>query len=161
MATLETTNLTTTMMEDTELNALVQTVAQARRQTAQAQAALTTVRAAFEQQHAEVIAAVTAAQARLEQAEEALRQATLAAYAGAGNKRPHPAVAVRVMTRLVYDPEGITAWARENLPAILVLDVKTFERVAQHLMVPGVTVSAEPVATIAQDLTPWHMPDDR
>lgn len=161
MVAHEMMNLTTALNEDTELNALVQAVAQVRRQTAQAQATLTTARIAFEQQHAEVIAAVTAAQAQQERAEEALRQATLAAYASAGNKRPHRAVAVRVMTRLVYDLGAITAWARENLPAILVLDVKTFERVAPHHQVPGVTVSAEPVATIARDLTPWHAPDNR
>jgi hypothetical protein len=64
---------------------------------------------------------------------------------------------VRVTSHLVYDVQSITVWARENLPAVLVLDVKTFERVAPHLMVPGVSMVEEPIATIAQDLAAWLM----
>ncbi|HMA37996.1 MAG TPA: hypothetical protein VKY74_26335 [Chloroflexia bacterium] len=90
--------------------------------------------------------------------EEALRSATLAAYAESGSKRPHPATGVRVQTRLIYDREALTAYARQHLTQVLVLDVKAFERVAATLHVPGVEVVEEPQATIAQDLARYLPP---
>lgn len=137
------------------IEALVHMVAATRRQTARAETTLKAVRSAWEQDHVTLLATVEEARAAQEAAEAALRQAVLAIFAQEGNKHPHPATGVRVTSRLVYDAQTITEWARENLPAVLVLDVKTFERVAPHLMVPGVSTVEEPIATIAQDLATW------
>jgi hypothetical protein len=138
-----------------DIEALVRVVAAARQQTTQAEATLKTARSAWEQDHAALFTIVEAARAAQEVAEAALREAVLAVFTQEGNKHPHPATGVRVTSRLIYDPHAITEWAREHLPAVLVLDVKTFERVAPHLMVPGVSTVEEPTATIAQDLAGW------
>lgn len=137
------------------IEALVQVVAATRQQTARAETTLKAARSTWEQDHTALFTTVEEARAAQESAEVALRQAVLAIFAQDGNKHPHPATGVRVTSRLVYDPQAVTAWARENLPAVLVLDVKTFERVAPHLLVPGVSAVEEPIATIAQDLAPW------
>lgn len=142
-------------METTNLDSLVHAVAQARQQTAAAQAAVTAARRAFENEHAMLFATLEVARTAEEQAEAQLREAGLIAFRATGSKRPHPAVGVRVCTRLVYDPAAVTTWAREHLTALLVLDTKRFEQVAPHLMVPGVTIHTEPQATIAQDLDEW------
>jgi hypothetical protein len=139
------------------IEALVRVVAAARQQTAQAESTLKTARSAWEQDHAALFTTVEEARTAQEAAEAALRQAVLTIFAQDGNKHPHPATGVRVTSHLVYDAQSITEWARENLPAVLVLDVKTFERVAPHLMVPGVSMVEEPIATIAQDLAAWLM----
>jgi hypothetical protein len=102
-----------------------------------------------------LLATLDNARAAQEQAEAALRDAVLVAYHTTGSKRPHPAVGVRVCTRLVYDPATVTTWARDNLTPLLVLDTKLFEQVAPHIKVPGVSVVNEAQATIAQDLAPW------
>jgi hypothetical protein len=145
-------------MDTTNLDALVRTVAQARQQLAHAQEAVAATRRAFEAEHAPLLATLETARAAQEQAETTLREAVLTAYTATGSKRPHPAVGVRVCTRLVYDPAAVTAWARENLTPLLVLDTKLFEQVAPHIKVPGVTTITEPQATIAQDLEPWDKP---
>jgi hypothetical protein len=139
----------------TDIEALVRVVAAARQQTAQAEATLKTARGLWEEDHAALFTTVEESRAEQEAAEAALREAVLAIFALKGNKHPHPATGVRVTSRLVYDPQVITEWAREHLPAVLVLDAKTFERVAPHLMVPGVSTVEEPIATIAQDLAAW------
>lgn len=138
--------------------ALVGAVAAARRETDMALQAVAAARRTFEEQARPLFLALEAAKATLATAEEALRTATLAAYAAAGSKRPHPTVAVRVQARLHYDREVVTTWCRANLPGALVLDPKTFERVAPTLQVPGVVLAEEPQATIAQDLTRWLPP---
>lgn len=143
------------METTTTLEMLVRVVAQARQDTAAAQAAVSQARHTFEAEHMPLFATLDAARTAQEQAESALREAVLAAFIATGNKRPHPAVGVRVYTRLVYDPAAVTAWARENMTPLLVLDTKRFEQVAPHLGVPGVTISPEPQATIAQDLDLW------
>jgi hypothetical protein len=142
-------------MDTMTLDALVCAVAQARQQTAAAQAALSATRHAFETEHAPLFATLEAARSAEEQAECRLREAVLNMYNSTGSKRPHPAVGIRVCTRLIYDPAAVTEWAREHLTALLILDTKRFEQVAPHLMVPGVTTCTEPQATIAQDLDPW------
>ena len=137
------------------LSPLVQTVAAARVATAQAQTTLTTARSAWEQANAALLEAVTAARSAQTTAEEALRTATLAAYAATGSKRPHPALGVRLITRLEYDRDRVTAWAHQHMPAVLTLDTRQFEAIARQLAVPEVTVIQEPTATIRTDLTPW------
>ncbi|MDQ2807171.1 MAG: hypothetical protein M3Z04_09730 [Chloroflexota bacterium] len=134
---------------------LVQTVATARVATTQAQTTLATARSAWEQANADLLQAVSAARSAQASAEERLRVATLAAYAATGSKRPHPALGVRLTTRLEYDRAQVTAWAQRHMPAVLTLDIARFEAVARQLAVPEVTVVHEPTATIRTDLTAW------
>ena len=147
----------------TTLDDLVATVARAR-QTAQAAIApITAARQQFDAAMAPLVGAKEAAFAALDAAEEALRAATLAAYTTSGAKRPHPAAGIRVGLRLVYDRDALTAYAREHLRQVLVLDVKAFERVAVTLAtngapIAGVQIVEEVQATIAQDLGSYLPP---
>ncbi|MDQ2806694.1 MAG: hypothetical protein M3Z04_07220 [Chloroflexota bacterium] len=134
---------------------LVQAVAAARVATSQAQTTLATARSAWEQANAGLLQAVSATRTAQATAEETLRTATLAAYAATGSKRPHPALGVRLTTRLDYDREQVTAWARQHMPTVLILDTARFEAVARQLAVPEVTVISEPQATIGTDLHAW------
>lgn len=147
-----------TLAIDLTIEELVRLVATCRQQTTQAQATLASARSAWEYAHGALFTAVSDAQTAQAAAEAALRDATLTAYATNGSKHPHPATGVRVTLRLIYDREAITTWARINLPSVLMLDVRTFERVAVELHVPGVRAEPEPQATIAGHLRPW-LPD--
>ena len=140
-----------------DLDALVAAVAQARQAAVAAVAPITAARLAFEAQIAPLITVREGAFAALDAAEAALHTATLAVYAATGAKRPHPAAGIRVGLRLVYDREALTAYAREHLRQVLVLDVRAFERVALTFAgsgapIPGVQVVEEVQATISQDL---------
>jgi hypothetical protein len=120
---------------------------------------LAAARQQFDEQIRPLVEQKDAVRAALAGAEEALRTATLAAYEEAGSKRPHPAAGIRIQARLVYDREAVTAYARQHLTQVLMLDTKAFERVAATLHVPGVEVVEEALATIAQDLR-GYLPAD-
>jgi hypothetical protein len=134
------------------LDELVQTVAYQRSAANAVLEQLATARRAFEDACRPLFERREAALAALDTAETALRDATLAAFAATGAKRPHPATGIRVTTRLEYDVDAMTEYARRHLPQVLKLDKKLFEDVAPTLRLPGVTVIEEPAATIAQDL---------
>jgi hypothetical protein len=131
---------------------LVAAVAAARWQANRILEQLATARQQFDEQIRPLVEQKDSILAALAGAEEALRTATLDAYAESRSKRPHPATGIRLQTRLVYDREAVTAYAREHLTQVLILDAKAFERVAATLHVPGVEVIEEAQATIAQDL---------
>lgn len=99
------------------------------------------------------------ARTQIEILETDLRTATLETYAETGNKKPHPALSVRVNTRLEYDPVLIRQWCIENLPQALTLDKKALEKYAKGVAdiapVPGLTITRQPQATIASDLTAY------
>jgi DNA polymerase-3 subunit epsilon len=77
----------------------------------------------------------------------------------ANDKHPHPAVGIRNITRLEYDPRKAYLWCQDHLPAALVLDRTFFEKhakaVAKTSPLDFVTISQEPQATIATDLSAY------
>lgn len=76
-----------------------------------------------------------------------------------GNKAPHPAVKVREMTKLEYDPDFVLAWCKANMQAVLELDKTAFEKYAKAVVevapVPGVKLVTVPQATIASNLSAY------
>ncbi len=79
-------------------------------------------------------------------------------YAAQGDKRPHPAILVREMTRLDYDAKTARDWAETNLRAALVLDYKKFERAVKQLGAPDfVRVYTEPRVTVSSDLSSYAL----
>ena len=143
---------------DPELHNAVRALAAARRAAQDAACA----REAIRQEIAESALGqqLTAAETRLLQARDA--EATARAqldelaqmhYAAHGDKRPHPAVAIRELTMLEYDPKVARQWAETNLRAALVLDHKKFEKAVKDLGAPDfVRIYTTPQVTVSADL---------
>ena len=138
-----------------DLNNLVLELARARAEVAEAHARLVALMAST---------AIIEAQAdehfakeRVADLEDAVRKAALEEYARSGNKRPHPAVSMRINKRLRYDVGAALEYCRQNFNAAVktVLDTKVFEKVAPNLGLDFVEVAEEPQATIASDLTDY------
>ena len=83
------------------------------------------------------------------------RALVLESYLATGNKKPIDGASVRVMTKLNYSLPEATEWAKDNAPALFVLDVKKFEKVAVEMGCPVVTEEQTPQATIATDLSSY------
>ncbi len=110
------------------------------------------MRAEFERSIEPGVARVKAAAAACAEAETELRTLALAEYERTGNKQPGPGVAIRVVTKLDYDPQEALAWAIKHLVA-LQLDRRVFESLAKTAAGPAFVVTiSEPQATIASDL---------
>jgi hypothetical protein len=88
-------------------------------------------------------------------AETEVRKEALAAYEETGDKKPHPAVPIKMYTVLEYEEANALDYAREHLPKALKLVKRTFEKAAKVLELDFVTVTQEPRATIARDLSEY------
>jgi hypothetical protein len=94
---------------------------------------------------------------QVDELSDQLRELAMADYKATGSKKPHPAMGIRVSTRLIYDQGVALTWAKTNLPAALVLDTKTFEAFVKASTVPVTFVSEHHIAsaTIATDLSEY------
>lgn len=94
---------------------------------------------------------------RIETLESLIRDRALDCFSKSGEKKPHPAVSIRMRTVLSYDPDRALAWCKVYLPKALSLNRKIFEKharaVAETHPVPFVEIRKEPQATIARDLS--------
>jgi hypothetical protein len=70
-------------------------------------------------------------------------------------KKLNSAVTIKEYTVLVYDSSDALEFARQHVPKALKLDKRTFEKAARVLEPDFVTVTKEPRATIASDLSAW------
>jgi hypothetical protein len=84
--------------------------------------------------------------------DEDIRRTAVRAYEVDGDKRPHPGIGIRVMTRVEYDEAEALEHCRAHLPEALVLKRRTFEKVARLVPPSFVTLRQEPQATIATKL---------
>lgn len=101
-----------------------------------------------------------AAERRLQEAavddkERQLRRDAVRAAYDTDNFEPPQGITLKHFTEVVYDPKVADTWARVNVPALMVLDTKTFEKAARAGTLPGAPVQlVEDVrATIASDLS--------
>ena len=85
---------------------------------------------------------------------EARKQA-LVVYAETANKAPHPAIKVKMYTVLGYDDGEALDYARVYIPRAVKLDKRKFEQAAKVLEPDFVTITQEPRATIARDLSKY------
>ena len=92
------------------------------------------------------------AKADVADAEARVRAAALDAFAETGDKRPHPAVGIREMTRLYYYDSDAFSYCVEHLTTALKMDRRKFEKVAKAAELEFVDILKEPQATIARDL---------
>ena len=86
-----------------------------------------------------------------QEAETKLRDLALQSYAKTKEKTVAPGIGIRVMTRLNYESQKAMEWAMEHKLA-LKLDSSAFEKIAKTSNLPFVTITEEPVATIATEL---------
>lgn len=135
-------------MGELQLDELVGAVARARRELEEARAVLR-AKEEFLEPFRE---AVREASMRVEEAEERLREAARVVYEATGNKSPHPAIGIRIMTRLEYDVGPALDYCRQHLPTALKLDKAAFEKAARAIPLDFVTKREEPQVTIAQKL---------
>jgi len=106
----------------------------------------------FISQHTDFFADVASAASKVAEEEDKLRELTIKAYQETGNKAPAPGVGIREVTKLEYDPKNALMWAVEHRLA-LQLNKTAFEKIAKTDTPEFVTVSTEPQATIATDLS--------
>lgn len=93
-------------------------------------------------------------------AEDAVRRQALALFESNGHhKQVHPAVTVKDVIHLQYDPEVALEYARQHLPKALKLDKRAFDKVARVLEPDFVTQTVEHKPYIARDLSAFV--DDR
>lgn len=144
----------------TDFNLLVYAVAVTRKAHAEIDAAVKARRAEFEASIADLLAAKDTAAIAMNEAENAARAAAIEAYAAApDNKKPHPALGIRVSTSLNYRDEDALTWAIvHNMPGLLKLNKPAFEKTLKAGAVDGIEVTEEAVvtATIASDLSEYE-----
>lgn len=83
---------------------------------------------------------------------------TLEEYRATGDKKPHEACGVRMVTKIKYDYSEAREWAEKNLPEAIVLDTGLFEKFAKEQKtrpLEFVTIKQEPSATIKTDLAQY------
>lgn len=87
--------------------------------------------------------------------EEQVHAAALHQFVETTEKKPHPAVQIKMFTRLDYDPERAKIYCMEHVPAALKLDARAFEKVAKVLMLDWVESVPYPRAQVAGDLSEY------
>ena len=91
-----------------------------------------------------------------------VRQAALAAFEQTGDKKPNAAVQIKEYVLITYEDAAALEFCRKVAPNALKLDRRAFEKIAKLGIEAGgqfvpdfVTVTKEPRATIASNLSPW------
>jgi len=136
----------------TELLDQIKIVAEAREKSKRAYIDKLAAYEAWEMENRALLDAEGEAKSLVAEAEAKLRELTLKAYQETGNKAPAPGVGIREVTKLEYDPKEALSWALEHKLA-LQLNKTFFEKLAKTDTPEFVTVSTEPQATIATDLS--------
>ena len=99
----------------------------------------------------------------VQSAEGVVRTAALDLYVQDGDKKPHPAIQIKVYKVYRYDETDALDFAREHMPGALKLNKRAFEKAAKELsgmdlgdvteqLREVVSVRDDPRATIARDL---------
>lgn len=123
---------------------------------------LKAMRDEFDADNAEVIAEAARAKAALAESDANARALVVAMYQSdpQKNKKPAEGVTVRVTKVYTYDPVTALDWAREKKLALIPesLDEKAFLEIAKATPLPFVTITEEPSATLASDLSQYLAP---
>ena len=108
----------------------------------------------WEAENAPLLEHVDTYKRQLSESEAALRQLALEAYEATGAKKPGQGVAIRVLTKVVYDPKDARRWCEEH-NMFMAPEYKLFERFAKDNtnLVDCVSTLEQPQATIDTDLS--------
>ena len=133
------------------LDVAVYDLAACRAMAASLEAVLANHQAEFDIIHSATIMTIRSQREAITRLEKDIRGATYSAE----DRHPAPGLSVKEVTTLTYDEARALEWAMENKHGnLLSLVRRSFERVAEGLRLPFVTVSKIPTVTIARDLTP-------
>lgn len=146
----------------TDLTAELAALAKARADYEAAKAVLDAQRAAWEAEHQAEIDRVATLKHELAAREESAREAALQRYGETLDTKPVDGVEIKLYDTVTVDPDAATAWARTHMPALLVLDMRAYEKVLREvrsskllsglMTMPGDVVKT-PKATLARDLS--------
>ena len=137
----------------------IQLVRQARLQYQATKAQADELRRAFHIEHEVVFQQESASKQAVAEAEAALRDLALDEYMHIGAKTIAPGVVIHEATRQQYDRDKALEWAIEHRLA-LVLDVKTFEKLAKVLALPFVETFIEPNVILSRCFEEEEASDD-
>lgn len=114
----------------------------------------------FEASISTEVQSVNVARAALAESESNARALIVAIYETSGDKKPAEGASVRLTTKLTYTDEDALAWAREKKMALIPesVDRKALEKIAKVTPLPFVTITEEPSATLASDLSQYLAP---
>ncbi|GIW89970.1 MAG: hypothetical protein KatS3mg109_0402 [Pirellulaceae bacterium] len=128
-------------------------LAELRRKLAEKQDEWRTLVTMFEQHHAERKEAIAELKTAVAELETRIREAAVSEYELTGDRTPAPGIAIRLVTRVEYDPKEALRWAVEKRLAVT-LDRAAFEKIAVASKGEGVParIREVPQATIATDL---------
>ncbi len=73
--------------------------------------------------------------------EKTIRDLAIAEWQHTFEKRPAAGVQIKMLTKLRYDVAAVTEWARTHMADLLILDIKTFEKLAK--VAPSVSMPVE------------------
>ena len=79
----------------------------------------------------------------------------LQSYAETGDAKPHPAVTIKAMTTVVYEPSVAHDWASKHMNSLLSLDTRAFAKVAKVAELDFVKIGTEFKPTISRDLSKY------
>jgi len=139
-------------METQELEAQIKVVAEARVKASELKEKRDTLLEEWNKANQELFDDLTQAGAEVAEVEAKLRELTLQAYQETGSKTPARGVSVKIFQTLDYDPKEALKWAMAHQIA-LSLDKKSFEGFAKATPLEFVSLTEEPRAQIATDLS--------
>lgn len=139
------------------LDAAIRELASARGGLALCKIVVGDARARWEADNATMLAELKAAQEHVNEAERAVRIAGMAAYAQSGDKKPHPAVQIKLTKAVAFNEADARQWALDHIPTLVRLDTSAFEKVARTGTLPKEVAQVEevPQVTISTDLSAW------
>ncbi len=88
----------------------------------------------------------------VEQREQMIHDEAVRLYQSTGEKKPHPAVSIRVFREPQYDEQTMRNWLMANAPTFLKIDAARLKKSAEALPDAPLTWQDKPVAYIASDL---------
>ena len=141
----------------TDLALAVRTLAERRQHEAMAKKELGEIEVEVYKKFGERLAVakeyLSAARNSMLDAEAAVRAAAIAKPIVCS--KPHPAITVGMYTVLAYDESDAIDHCRKHLPNALSLNRRFFETVAKVAKLKFVSITTEPRAKIARDLSRW------
>lgn len=146
------------------LDNLVIQLAQARATEDELKRDYDTAYEAFKAAHAGLIDRLSTAKNHRSNLEDSLRTSAEALYEDTGDKAPHEAIEIKMFDGVVVEPDAARAWCLVNMPALLQLDLRAYEKVRREvenskllsdiLTMPGLIVTTAK-ATVKTNLAPW------
>ena len=144
----------------TDISELVKDLAIARNSLEFEKSILSDINEEIEQSYGEHIGVakinIGKAQSLVSDIDAKLRQAAIDLYNETGEKKPHPALVVKIYTVLNYESAKALEYCRQHLPGALSFNKAKFEKVAMVAELDFVEIDDDdPRPSIASDLSQW------